>query len=390
MKDAGSDHARTLGRRLATTPWYNDRMPTFRVSTPHGTYDAVIERGILNRVSEFVPERAGRVFVVTTRDVWELHGRRLQPGLAARAAHVLFFSGGEENKRLSEVESLAEQMIAAGGDRSSFVIAFGGGIVNDLGGFLASGFMRGVPVLQVPTTLLAQVDAAVGGKTGVNLVAGKNLFGAFHQPIAVLIDSDVLDTLPDREYRAGLYEIIKCGIIWDADLFNVFEQQRDRVLARDREVVDRIIGAAVRMKAEVVSGDEREGDLRRILNFGHTVGHALEAETHYRRFLHGEAVAFGMNAATRIAVSVAGLSPTECDRILHTIAQYGPIPAAEGITAENLYARLASDKKTVQGKMHFVLPPSIGAVKIVADPPRAEIMAAIDAAIESCSAAGVA
>ncbi len=191
-------------------------------------------------------------------------------------------------------------MLAAGADRSSVVIAFGGGIVNDVGGFLAAIFMRGIPVIQVPTTLLAQVDAAVGGKTGVNLVSGKNLLGSFHQPLAVLIDPAVLGTLPEREYRSGLYEIIKCGVIRDAELFRLFDECAPAVLAQEPAAVDQIIAEAVRIKAEVVSADEREGDLRRILNFGHTVGHALEAETQYRRFLHGEAVAFGMRAATAL------------------------------------------------------------------------------------------
>jgi 3-dehydroquinate synthase len=364
-------------------------MPSFRISTPHASYDAVIERGILNRVSAFVPARAGRIFAITTREVWELHGESLRAGLADRAAHVLFFPGGEANKRLAEVETLAEQMVELGGDRTSFVIAFGGGIVNDLGGFLASAFLRGVAVLQIPTTLLAQVDAAVGGKTGVNLVAGKNLFGSFHQPSAVLIDPNVLDTLPDREYRAGLYEIVKCGVIRDPELFRMLEERHQDVLAREPGTVDRIIAAAVRIKAEVVSTDEREVDLRRILNFGHTAGHALEAETRYARFLHGEAVAFGMDAATRLAAVVAELSDAECERILRLVDRYGPIPPLDGVSAESLYRRLASDKKTLQGRLHFVLPSSIGSVRIVADPPREVVMAAIEAAIESHSGAGV-
>ncbi|MEI9812854.1 MAG: 3-dehydroquinate synthase family protein [Acidobacteriota bacterium] len=228
-------------------------------------------------------------FVVTTTDVWKLHGTALQRSLGSRPHQVLFFPGGEPNKRMSQVESLAEQMVEAGGDRSSIVIAFGGGIVGDLGGFLAAIFMRGIPVIQVPTTLLAQVDAAVAAKTGANLVGGKNLIGSFHQPLAVLIDPDVLKTLPEREYRAGLYEIIKSGIIRDAELFRVLDQRASDVLALQPEIVERIIADAVRIKAEVVTADEREGDLRRILNFGHTFGHALESETKYERFLHGEA-----------------------------------------------------------------------------------------------------
>jgi 3-dehydroquinate synthase len=288
----------------------------------------------------------------------------MECGIANRAHEVLFLPPGEAQKRLSEVETLAERMVCGGGDRSSAVVAFGGGIVNDVGGFLAAIFMRGVPVVQVPTTLLAQVDAAVGGKTGVNLVSGKNLIGSFHQPLVVLIDPDVLGTLPEREYRAGLYEIIKCGVIRDADLFRVLDQSVERVLAQEPATVERIIAAAVRIKAEVVTADEREGDLRRILNFGHTVGHALEAETQYSRFLHGEAVAFGMRAATALAERTGDLGPGDATAIQSVIEKYGPIPSLGGITAPRLAARLASDKKTIQGKVHFVLPVKIGDVRI--------------------------
>lgn len=337
-------------------------MPSFRVETPQRTYDAIVERGCLRRVREFVPPRAGKVFVVTTQDVWRLHGAALGPN----PDEVLFFPGGESSKRLAEVEVLAEKMIAAGADRSSVMIAFGGGIVNDVAGFLAAIFMRGIPVIQVPTTLLAQVDAAVGGKTGVNLVAGKNLIGSFHQPLAVLIDPDVLSTLPDREYRAGLYEIIKCGIIRDPELFRVLDECMATVLAKAPDTVERIIADAVRIKSEVVSADEREGDLRRILNFGHTIGHALEAETRYTRFLHGEAVAFGMRAATALAEGTGDLTSTDRATIERVIAKYGEIPSLKGLSAARLFAHLAADKKTVQGKVHFVLPVRIGEVRIAA------------------------
>jgi len=344
-------------------------MPSFRVETPQRAYDAIVERGALSRVAEFLPPGAGMVFVVTTADVFKLHGKTLHQALANKhAAHkhkVLFFPGGEPNKRLSQLEALAEQMIEGGGDRSSVVIAFGGGIVGDVAGFLAAVFMRGIPVIQVPTTLLAQVDAAVGGKTGVNLVSGKNLLGSFHQPLAVLIDPDVVRTLPEREYRAGLYEIVKCGVIRDPELFDLMDQCAPAVLAQEPATVERIIAAAVRIKAEVVTADEREGDLRRILNFGHTFGHSLEAETRYERFLHGEAIAWGMHAATILAERTGRLGATEAASIRSVIDKYGPIPSVQGIEAERLAARLRSDKKTVQGKVHFILPTKVGDVAIV-------------------------
>jgi 3-dehydroquinate synthase len=340
-------------------------MPSFRVETPQRTYDAIVQRGALARVAEFIRPSAGKVFVVTTSDVWALHGIHIEKALQGRNFAVLHFPGGESRKRMAEVETLAEEMVEQGGDRSSIVVAFGGGIVGDLAGFLAAIFMRGIPVIQVPTTLLAQVDAAVGGKTGANLVSGKNLVGSFHQPLAVLIDPDVLRTLPEREYRAGLYEIIKCGVIRDANLFRILDRDSAKVFAQDPATVEEIIAGAVRIKAEVVTADEREGDLRRILNFGHTVGHALEAETRYERLLHGEAVAFGMIAATELAERVDLIASSEADIIRRVIEHYGPIPSLEGIPAKNLAARLVNDKKTVQGKIHFVLPYKIGDVKIM-------------------------
>src|SRR5205814_1574487 len=194
---------------------------------------------------------------------------------------------------------------------------------------------------------------------------GQNLIGSFHQPLAVLTDPAILETLPDREYRAGLYEIIKAGIIREPALFRFLSEQRDAVIARRPEAVDHIIAESVRMKAEVVSGDEREGDQRRILNFGHTFGHALEAESSYTRFLHGEAVAWGMRAAIYLGEITGHVSAEDSVEMLELIADYGPIPPVHGIPAENLFARLVHDKKTVQGKVHFVLPLRIGEVTVV-------------------------
>src|SRR5437870_6644137 len=204
-------------------------MPSFEVKTPQQTYRAIVERGVLGRVADYLPDKAGKTFVVTTEDVWRHQGQALRTG---RLHDTLFLPGGETHKRLAHVEAMAEEMVARGADRSSLVIAFGGGIVNDMAGFLAAIFMRGIPVLQVPTTLLAQVDAAIGGKTGVNLVSGKNLIGSFHPPLAVLIDPAVLDTLPEREYRAGLWEIVKAGVIREVDLFRFLTESSSDVLSR--------------------------------------------------------------------------------------------------------------------------------------------------------------
>ena len=341
-------------------------MPTFEVKTSQRTYPSIVERGVLQHVGRFIPRNTGKLFIITTEDVWRLHGKRLESRIAQYDYFVLKLAEGEENKRFSWVESLAEKMMEHGADKTSLVIGFGGGIVADVSGFLASIFMRGIPTIQIPTTLMAQVDAAVGGKTGVNLTSGKNLLGTFHHPLAVLTDPDVLCTLSEREYHAGLFEIIKCGIIRDASLFDFLESATQEVLAKQPAALDRIVADAVRIKSEVVSADEREGDLRRILNFGHTVGHALEAETGYVHFIHGEAVAWGMLAATRLAELLEILSTADGSRIKKLVCRYGPIPSAANLDPDHLLTRLSGDKKSVNGNVHFVLPTRIGEVKIFA------------------------
>ena len=356
-------------------------MSSFRVETPQGSYSCVVERGVLSSAAQYLPPRAGKVFVVSAEDVWKHVGGRLAGALTGVTHEVLFLPGGEDHKRLAPLETLAEKMVALGGDRTSLVIAFGGGIVTDMAGFLAAIFMRGIPVVQVPTTLLAQVDAAIGGKTGVNLASGKNLVGSFHPPLAVLIDPTLLDTLPEREYRAGLWEIVKAGIIRERGLFDFMASESEAILARRAHAVDRIVDDSVRMKAEVVSTDEREGDLRRILNFGHTFGHALETETGYTRFLHGEAVAWGMRAATYLAQTTGHISAEDAVDILEILRAYGPIPPLDGIEASNLHARLVHDKKTVHGKVHFVLPVRIGEVAVVSGVEERLVLNAIRSAL---------
>ncbi len=357
-------------------------MPTFAVNTGAAQYPVVAERGALQRLGEFLPARRGMLFVVTEESVWRLHGAAVERAMEGRQWRRLLFPGGEENKRLAQVEAMAEQMVEAGGDRSSLVIAFGGGIVNDVGGFLAAVFMRGVPVIQVPTTLLAQVDAGVGGKTGVNLAAGKNLVGAFHQPLAVITDPDVLATLPEREYRAGLFEVIKHGIIRSEPLFRLMQARREAVLARDPGAVEEMVAESVRIKCEVVSLDEKEGGLRRILNFGHTIGHALEAETGYSRFLHGEAVGLGMLAALRLS-ELAGRLPAELSAEAGAVVRaYGPFPLTRGLSPDGILARLRKDKKAIQGAVHWVLATGIGSTEVTPDIPDALVRKAVASILE--------
>ena len=353
------------------------------VRMANDSYDVVVESGSLEGAERYLRPLIGerRVFLIADQGAWRHQGSRLEKGLQGLDTTVIEMAGGEQNKRLKLVESLAEQMYAAGADRSACVIAFGGGIAGDVGGFVAASYMRGVDVIQVPTTLLAQVDASVGGKTGVNLAEGKNLFGAFHQPRLVLIDPTTLRTLPEREYRAGLFEVIKHGIIRSPSLFERMREKQDDVLARDPETLEAIIAESVAIKAEVVSKDEREGNLRRILNYGHTLGHALEAETAYARVLHGEAVAYGMIAASRLAESLEMLPRDEARSLEDVVLSYGPIPALDGIEASNLAARIHGDKKTIGGHVHFVLPEKIGKVRVLSDIDSGRIVEAAESAL---------
>src|SRR6266850_2884190 len=351
------------------------------VSTPSRSYQVLLGSGLLASAGEHLGKLVGgrRVFVITVPPVRRRWGKILLQSLAKAGiqAQALEMADGERCKRLATLEKLAESLVKLGADRSAILIALGGGVVGDVTGFLASIYMRGVDVIQIPTTVLAQVDAAIGGKTGVNLQSGKNLLGTFHQPRVVLIDPNVLTTLPSREYRAGLYEALKCGIIGNAGLFRLFEDRRREILDRDPAVIEKVIVESVRLKARVVSADEREGGLRQVLNLGHTIGHALEAETRYTQLLHGEAVAWGMIAATHIAFSTGRLDEGTAERITSAILGFGRLPRIKFQTT-GVLKRLQSDKKTRQGVVHFVLPRKIGTVEIVSDVPAAAVRSAVE------------
>ena len=351
------------------------------VRTPSRSYEVLLASGLLAEAGKTLAKIVGkrRVFVVTVPPVRRRWAKTLLQSLedAGVQARALEMADGERFKRLATLEKLADSLIKLGADRNSTLISLGGGVTCDVTGFLASVFMRGVDVIQFPTTVLAQVDAAIGGKTGVNLQSGKNLLGTFHQPRAVLIDPQVLRTLPSREYRAGLYESLKCGIIGNAGLFRLFEEKRREILDRDPAVMERVIAESVRLKAQVVSADEREGGLRQVLNLGHTIGHALEAETRYVQLLHGEAVAWGMIAATRIAVATNRLDAATAERIIAGIRGLGRLPGMKTQTT-SVVKRLRSDKKTRHGVVHFVLPTKIGKVEIVNDVPVTVVRAVVN------------
>ena len=328
------------------------------------SYDVLVGRGILNELHREI-RRIGSFSsygLVTDDSVRPLVAERLQANLRSHKinSELLSFPPGERAKNMEIVLQLCQQLVARGFDRKSLLIAVGGGVVGDIAGFAAAIFMRGIPYIQVPTTLLAQVDSAIGGKTGIDLPSGKNLLGAFHQPLMVVADPDVLGTLPVEIRREGFAEIIKAALIADSELFSLLENQGPNLLENASEVLETIIAKAAEVKCRVVSHDEHETGLRRILNFGHTLGHALEAASQYS-LPHGQAVAAGMGVAIRFSQKWAGLDQDEADRALRLIQRLGlPSGLPRDIQSELLLSSLEQDKK-IQGRVcHFVLIGKIG------------------------------
>jgi len=346
-------------------------MKQVQVGLGERSYPILIENGVMAGIGKDIKARgiAKRFMVITDSTVAELYGKAVLASLAQAgfSAELIPFPAGEASKTLATVANLASRLAQAGLDRKDGLIALGGGVTGDITGFLASSYMRGVPFVQIPTTLLAQVDSSVGGKTGVDIPEGKNLVGAFYQPRAVYIDSLALRSLPKAELLNGIAEVIKYGVIYDHDFFVFLEEQRSAILALDLPVLERVIETCCAIKAKVVAADEREADLRRILNYGHTIGHAVEADSGYQ-LAHGSAVAIGMVAANRLAVA-KGLFPAgEAARVEALIDGFGlptSIPAAAN--RERLKGYLLTDKKTVAGRPFFVLPTAIGRVEITAD-----------------------
>jgi 3-dehydroquinate synthase len=360
-------------------------VPVIPVNTPSAKYDVTIASNLLRtlhpRLKKLNPSKPFRPFVITSPDIWALWQKSFLTSFK-ESPTILFLPGGESYKRMSSVESLAQQLSTAGADRDSLLLAFGGGVIGDITGFLAAIYMRGIRYVQIPTTLLAQVDSSIGGKTGVNLTAGKNLIGSFHHPQAVFADTDILRTLPPAQLRAGLQESIKAGIIYDANLFRYMEQNAEAILSTkknaDPKALTHVVAASVRVKADVVSKDEKESGLRMILNFGHTIGHAIEAATDYKQLLHGEAVAWGSIAALNVAAARGTLPEKDAARIVKLILRYGPLSPFKA-TAEKLVALTSRDKKNRSGVRSFVLPTAIGRTEIVRDVTEPELLAATKA-----------
>jgi 3-dehydroquinate synthase len=339
------------------------------VTSERGTYPVIIGPGSTRQIAAFMARQglAGRRMVVSAAPIWRRHGARLRALVPSRSDRPALIPDGERAKTLATVAGLYTDCLARGLDRSASVVAFGGGVVGDVAGFAAASYLRGVSLVQVPTTLLAQVDSSIGGKVGVNLPAGKNLVGSFHSPSLVVCDPDVLRTLTRREFRSGLYEVVKYGVIRSRNLFRRVSTRLPAVFAQDPTVLSPIIAECCRIKAEVVMSDERESGLRRILNFGHTVGHALEALTHYRRFRHGEAIGYGMLAAARLSTERGLLSSEDEEALADLLRRMGRMPPVGDLRISDALDVISHDKKVVRGRLHFVLARGIGATEIVGD-----------------------
>ncbi|MBW2501843.1 MAG: 3-dehydroquinate synthase [Deltaproteobacteria bacterium] len=343
-------------------------MKSLTVGLGERSYPILIKQGLLDGIGTALQQNpfAKRYAVIADDRVAALFGERILASLHKEGlqAEIITFEAGENSKNLNTIAALASSLARMGFDRKDGLIALGGGVTGDITGFLAACYMRSIPFAGVPTTLLAQVDSSVGGKTGVDIPEGKNLVGAFYQPRAVFIDSVVLKQLPRKELLNGLAEVIKYGVIYDRDFFRFLEMSRREILALDLRILDDVIARCCRIKAAVVEADEKEADLRRILNFGHTIGHAVEAVSGYE-MAHGSAVAIGMAAAAELAVLKGLMDTREKERLVGLIQDFGlPVSIPPEYDRTRIREFLQADKKTVGGRVFFVLPTSIGRVII--------------------------
>jgi 3-dehydroquinate synthase len=356
-----------------------DTREAVRIDVDTGSRESAVWIGdsIVERLPELLDAHGvgPRRFIVSNPVIWRFHGEQLQRVLGG--GEPILIPDGERYKNLQSVARVYEALIRAGADRGSAIVSVGGGVTGDTAGFAAATFLRGITLAHVPTTLLAQVDSSIGGKVGVNHALGKNLIGAFHQPAVVAIDPLLLKTLPRREFRSGLYEVVKYGMIASRELFDRVATQTKAIFSRDPDALIPAIVESCRIKAEVVSADEREGGLRRVLNFGHTIGHALEAVTKYRRFRHGEAIALGMLAAADLGVARGALAERERQALAQAITRLGPLPSLADLTIAEMLEAVRRDKKVVNGRLHFVLAIAIGATITVDDVTEDELRAAL-------------
>lgn len=321
-------------------------------------------------------EAYSSVFIVTEKALWKRWGKTFLRDSGLKNSRTLFVPAGEQSKSLKMVERLATELLEGGADRRTLLVALGGGVVGDLGGFVAASYMRGVDFVQAPTTIVGQVDSAIGGKTGVNVGAMKNLVGAFYPPRMVVSEPRVLASMEPRAFRSGLYEVVKHGIISGQRLFRELEAKMPSLHANNLETLEPILALAASVKVDVVSRDEREARLRLVLNLGHTFGHALEEATGYRRFTHGEAVGWGLLAVFRLAVRLKMLGDFDAQRMGALVQRVGPLPRVDDIEPKRVLGLLSQDKKSIGGRIQWVVPVRIGRVQIVSDVSPAIVAAA--------------
>lgn len=356
-------------------------MRTVKVNLGDKSYDIVIGHDLKQQIMDFIRrcKFSRKALLITDTNIAPLYGEKVQTVLneAGLDAKIAVIDAGEQSKSLACAETLYTQAIEHGLDRKSPVIALGGGVVGDLAGFIAATFMRGVPFIQMPTSLLAQVDSSVGGKVAVNHALGKNLIGAFYQPKAVFMDLDMMKSLPQREIATGLGEVVKYGYIYDRDFYEYLLAHKDEILNLNSNAVSHIIARSCEIKADVVSQDEKESGLRAILNFGHTLAHAIEKETQYKKYNHGEAVAIGMVGAAKISAKLGMIDEKIVDDMEKLLAMFNLPQKAENCRAENIYADIFHDKKTVNGTVNWVLLQDIGKVCISKDVPEKIVKEAI-------------
>lgn len=339
------------------------KITRIRVQSSAGPYSVVAGAGVIGHAAREIANlgRFSSVHIVSSPQVWRAAGKSVKRHLRISLRNALhLFNDAESAKHLGTVERIARSLCRAGADRKSLIIAVGGGVVGDVAGFAAASYLRGVALVHIPTTLVAQVDSSVGGKTGVNLPEGKNLVGAFYPPRLVITDPDLLGTLADREFRGGLAEVVKHAVIADAPMFARLEKDLDEILQRDREALGSLIPRNVEIKARVVSRDERESGFREILNFGHTFAHALESATRYRLYRHGEAVAWGMMAAAFLGHELKVTPAPDVSRIISLVRRLEPLPPWPNLSPATLLGAMRSDKKSRSGVLRFVLSPRIG------------------------------
>lgn len=352
-------------------------MKSIPVECEGRSYKIHVGLGMLTRAGRILKDLnlSKRLVVISNRQVLKLYGRTLDQSFRASGFDVSIINlpNGERYKSLATIEKIYHRLLQLRLDRKSTLVAFGGGVVGDMVGFAAATYLRGIACIQIPTTLLAQIDSAIGGKTGVNLKGGKNLVGAFYQPMAVIADPSLLVSLPARQFHSGLYEAIKYGIIRSSGLFDLIAQKHSRFPHKESTSLEQIVAECAAIKADVVSADERESGVRMILNYGHTIGHALEAATQYRLLTHGEAIGHGMIMATLLAEALGKIDKAESQEMIRVVKKLSPLPSIRSLRPLQIFRYMLSDKKIIEQRLRFVLPVRIGAVEIVSDVPRSAV-----------------